>query len=387
MWSADKKPDGNLNNMVVLPEDVLFEYDEPLIFRTTFGLMNALVSKVSERDGVGIYLACETNNRTVKALKEGSLSVFGAFDNPSLWLLAIDDAMSVQSYWNCSRSEVPSRFFAKPGVALYHWYGLVPDTIEQATALLALKFRGPMLTEDGMPLGKLRSIVEQASITVRKLLAPIELIKSKSSTFDVEVAPLKFASLVIAVKDPVFNMKAIHRTKSLQLKTRDEFQSDVEFRGMEFAKKVQEVHILTKNNGLDDNYARENFSILDVLADVLPNEDEGISSLEFNIRTNEGMRTVIFDSKDADKIKHRLNVIQFQSIAEIGVIDGVLNRSNTIRLISQRGTEVTCEFNEVQFKHLISDPLFNIGVMIQLTGQLKRRPRRDKMTVDSYSFI
>lgn len=78
-WNLDATPTGALPGQTLQPVDVLYEFDEPLIFRAEIGLTDYLLNKVSGKNGKSIYLACETNGEVVDALKEGRLSVRGAF--------------------------------------------------------------------------------------------------------------------------------------------------------------------------------------------------------------------------------------------------------------------------------------------------------------------
>ncbi|TBZ07830.1 hypothetical protein [Rhizobium leguminosarum] len=387
MWDIDQPPSGHLNNVVVSPTDTLYEFDEPLIFRSTVGLVDMLFNKVLQNQGKSIYLACQTDDRTVDALRSGRLSVAGAFDRKSYWIVALDDDLRIAAYWNKFREEIPKRFFAKPGLGLYHWHGVVPDSLEQSYALLAIKFKGADLTEAGIPLGKLKNLVDKSFATFRKLLTPTQLINTKSSTFDVEVAAPKLSSLVIAVKEPVINMQAVRRIKALDKYSKGDIESAVRTKGEQFAQKLLEIQEVSRNRALGGAYAEENFAYLDILSDILPDEDGFISSVEFNGLASGGLTTVVFDRDAAGSIRQTLEAVERREITEHGMVNGLITSSQTIRLRSVRGKDVTCVFSKELYEALLADPNFRVKGPISLTGQLTRRKKIDFMTVNSFRTI
>ncbi|MDE3811642.1 hypothetical protein I7I49_15305 [Sinorhizobium meliloti] len=387
VWQIDQRPDGDLGSVVVEPRETLYEYDEPLIFRSTVGLVDLLLTKVARAQDKSIYLACQTDNRTVEALRAGRLSVAGAFDRKSYWIVALDNQSRIAAYWNRFREEVPKRFFAKPGLGLYHWHGIVPDSLEQSYALLAIKFKGSDLTEAGIPLGKLKSLVDKSFSTVRKLLTPTQLINTRSSTFDVEVAPPKLASLVIAVKEPVINMRAVRRIPALNKYSKNDIELAVKARGEEFAKKLLEIQYLSKHHAMDDAYAEENFAYLDILSEILPDEDGFVSSVEFNTTGSDGLATVVFDRDDAGSIRDSVKAVEGREITEHGIVNGLITSSRTVRLRSVRGKDVTCVFASELYEHLLADPNFRVKGPISLTGRLTRRKKIDLMDVKAFRTV
>ncbi|PDS45213.1 hypothetical protein CO662_24940 [Rhizobium anhuiense] len=387
MWNLDSLPDGNLDRQVIVPVDTLYEYDGPMIFRTRIGLVDLLCNKVSRRNGLDIILACQTDDRTITALKDGKLSVHGAFAREAYWIISLDDEDRIAAYWNCRRVDLPDRFFAKPGLGLFHWFGTVPDSLEQTSALLAIKFRGEALTEAGMPFGKLKGLLDQAFETARKILIPPQLANTKSSTFDLEVAPLRFASLMIAVKEPVINMQAIRRNRTLDKYERADFELAVRNRGADFATRLQDVYRTTQNNQLDDRYAEENFAFLDVLADILPDEQSFIDSVEFNAASTHGLTTVVFRKDEASAIKAKVQGADARRVVEHGSVTGITVASKSLRIRSVRQKDVTCYLTADHFAELLAERESILNRAIELRGTLTRRQRRDLLQVDQYRLI
>ncbi|MGK6313747.1 hypothetical protein [Neorhizobium sp. DT-125] len=387
MWTLDRPADGDLDGQVIDPSETLYEYDGPMMFRAKLGLVDILCNKVSVRKNKHLYIACQTDERTIQALRDGKLSVFGAFDRPSFWILSLDDDFRVTSYWSCDRVDVPARFFAKPGFGLYHWHGRVPDSLVQASSMLAIKFKGPELTEDGIPFGKFKDLMDQAFDAVRKLLTPVPLLNRRTSTFDFEIAPPKFASLVIAVKEPVINMASIRRTKALKQYSREQLETAVQHLGEDFAERIVELKGLAENDKIDGKYASDNFSFLDILADILPQPDGDIDSVEFTAFGKNGIETAVFDQKTSADIKQKLAVAQANAVIERGVIDGITAKSSTLLVLSVRGKMVTCKFQKEYFDSFLAKDEFKIHRPVRLKGSMFRRPRRDYMEVENIDFI
>ncbi|MGR9499430.1 hypothetical protein ACU8OJ_21980 [Rhizobium leguminosarum] len=387
MWTLQRPVDGDLDRQSINPTETLYEYDGPMIFRTKIGLADILCNKVSTRGDQHLYLACQTDDRVVEALRNGRLSVFGAFDHTSYWILSLDEDLSVRGYWNCYREDVPKKYFAKPGLGLYHWHGAVPDSLEQASAMLAIKFKGPELTQDGMPFGKFKDLMDQSFDAVRKLLTPVQLLNRRSSTFDFEIAPPRFASLVIAVKEPVFNMPSIRRTKELKKYTRDELERAVQYLGENFADRIIELKTLADEDKIDEKYAAENFSFLDILSEILPQLDSDIDSVEFTASGRNGRYTALFDQKISSDIKQKLAVAQANAVIEHGVIMGITSKSATLLVQSIREKIVTCKFEREYFDIFLQADQFKINRPVRLRGPMIRRPRRDYMDVELIEFI
>lgn len=387
MWSSQLPPDGNLAHAEIRPDEVLYEYDGPLIYRSRIGLVDLILNKVRSNGPCHRYVACQTDSSTIDAVRAGKISLYGAFDRKSYWIIDFDSNFRVQAYWNCLRESLPSRFLPKPGLGLFYWQGAVPDTLEQANALLALKFRGATLSRDGIPLGRLKEIVDQTFSAFRKIFTPPELIHTRSTTFDVEVAPLRFNSLVIAAKEPLINMKVVRRIKALEKYSKDDLERAVVERARHFADHLQEIAVVAKSGLINQAFAEENFALIELLTELMPDERGRISSVEFSAPSRDGLKTIIFDSDDADVIRKMNESTQGKTVTETGIITGMMTRSNTIKIRSLRGKDVTCSFNPVLYAEILSSGELGVHKRVQLIGQLTRRARVDWMNVDQIRFV
>lgn len=385
LWTSDRNEDGCLPETSVSITDVHYEFDEPLIFSGNFGPIECLFVKVRQKDNVSYFLASETKPRTIKEMREGRLSVYGALAANRFWLLSKRVDENFYNYWGLAQEEVPPRFFPKLGKGLHHWFGSVPDSLAQAEGILSLKYKGQSLQEDGMPLGKLKSLIDQSSKAVRKMLAPLSLQNSRTSTFDVKVAPLEFASLVVSVQEPSMNFASIKKSRpdaDIQ-KLRNEFYERADF----IASGLSELSRVRGTSEFNDEYARKNFSFLSSLLGLLPSEDDFFNSTEISARSGSKVVGVVFDKEHSKLIRAAIDVAIQRNVTEVGLVGGYIEKSQVVRLQSSRGKEVTCRFRTGEFQTITKDPRFIQGQKIKISGKLTVRPRVDLLEAVSYEFI
>ena len=385
LWTPDLKSDGFLPRDTLSIDEVLYEFDGPLIFNGKFGPLNCLFLRVKDIGSKQIYLAAEMKEGVVRSLKEGNLSVFGAMGADDYWLVALEHSVPHIEYWRVSRPDIPERFFPASGSGLYHWHGLVPDSLSQAEGLLSIKYEGASLADDGMPFGKLKSLVDQSYSTMRRLLAPISLLNSRYTTFDIEVAPLEFSSLIISAKAPVINAGALKRSDA----GIDASQARKEFydRADQVATKLSDFKSLRDSHSFSAQYAADNFSFLSLLLDVLPKDDGFLSRTEINARSHGKVSVLTFTRAEAAEIRDAVKVATSRQITEIGTVGGYIEKSHTLRFRSPRGKEVTSKFKVREFEQLTSNPKFRNGAQIRLTGRLTVRQKIDFLDVHSYDLI
>ena len=384
-WSIERVEDGHLPSSSLRVSETLYEYDEPLIFSGSFGPLRCLFLKISETSGLSTFVATEVSSGVIDHLKGGRISVLGALDSDDYWVLSSDSSSDQIRYWKVQRSELPDRFLPKSGRALYHWLGSAPDSVVQAEGLLSLKFRGPELSDAGMPLGKLKALIDQSYTSMRRLLTPISLLNSRGSTFDIEVAPVKFASLLVSARSPVLNAASILRRDPAA--DVDKIEGEFYEKANVLSKKLQEYSEVRGTNQFNERYATENLHFLLSILDLLPDEGGFLSSTEINARGSNGVSIVSFDKDQASEVREIISIATDKTVEEVGLVGGFIQKSQTVRLRSARGKEVTCWFRSGDFDALTEEPGFRKGARIKLSGKLTIRPRIDYMRVESYSLL
>lgn len=389
MWTPDTPPDGALVDFSVAPSVVLYQYDEPLIFRAKFGMLDCLLSKFDEDDeepASSYYLACETDDSIIDALRSGRLSVRGALDCEYSWILKVAVDGAVSSYWRVARSDLPAGCLPKSGVALFHWMPRAPDSLAQAQSLFSVKYRGDSLRADSIPLGKLKSLVDRSYTAVRELLTPVQLRNTKSSTLDFD-CQLEVASLLIAVQRPVINMAAIRRNKKLdRYSDRDLFDAIVQG-SLNLGGKLEEAVEASREEGLMAAFAEGNLSVVETLAEILPDEDSFVSSVEFTVAHGAEIKNVMFDRESSKKIRGGLSAIDGRVMHQTGRITGLREKSRVVQIESDRGKPISCVFTAEQYAQVLPDGKLDTTQRISVRGSLKIRPRVDLMEVERFQLL
>ncbi|MFD1344652.1 hypothetical protein [Litorisediminicola beolgyonensis] len=384
-WTKNRAEDGAVPSDVLKIHEVHYEYDGPLIFSGDFGVVKCLFVKVYDEAGTELFLAAEPKPGAITMMSEGRLSVYGALSSESYWLISKEINHAYLKFWRLQKSEVPTKFFPKESKALFHWMGDAPNSITQAEGLLSLKYKGASLTEQGMPLGRLKSLVDQSSRSLRRLLTPLPLSKSRPSTFDVEVAPLEFASLVISVKEPNINLATLKQHyKELEA---DKLKVEFFERVQSIAEGLEQLAQVRGTDKFNEEYARQNFAFLSSLLELLPRQDGFLSETEINAQKAERTVSLSFNPSQAEDLRDAVNVATQGTVTETGLIGGYIDKSQTVRMRSSRGKEVTCRFRHGDFERLTKSQNFKKGAKIKITGKLTIRPRIDLFEVEDYELL
>lgn len=127
------------------PLEVLYEFDQPMIFTTTLpslGLVLAyLVEPADDGEFGGRFLAVPTNATMLADLRRGRMSVRDALLNSWLWLIDMDASGTAREAWHIDAEKLPGDILPEPGVMLSA--ELQPDLI--------LRYEGQEMSADGVP--------------------------------------------------------------------------------------------------------------------------------------------------------------------------------------------------------------------------------------------
>lgn len=100
----------------IVPIEVFYHFDGPLLFSAAVGPFTMLFSKFDELDGTDLYTASIVDDRMLAALGNAELSVFGAVAYDMRFMLEMD-GMTVRRVWKCGVANIPKRCLAEMGVA------------------------------------------------------------------------------------------------------------------------------------------------------------------------------------------------------------------------------------------------------------------------------
>jgi len=385
-WSFVRERDGTLAGGTLKVDEVLYEFDEPLIFRATVGPLDCLLNKLSSRNGGSYYLAVEADDETVLALKSGMLSVRGAFLSDAYWIFFQERVSGEMAYWRLGRSEVPEKFLPKSQRPLYYWQEPAPDSMAQANSIFSIKFTGRQLNDSSISLGRLKSLVDKSFTTIRTLLTPIALQNSRSSTLDFD-CQIAISSFVVSVKSPIVNMQAVRRRRENSDLTLKGIENGIRYQGHILGEKIKEMAEVTRNPNGIEKYASDNLLLTIALADLMPSEDGFFDAVEFSAAGEGSINTITFRLDDAIALRAALDEVEKAPVLERGKIVGGSEKSRTIRIMSFRGRQVTCKFTPDQFELVAPDGKLDLSRYLSLRGVLQRRDRVDYMDVETFEFI
>jgi hypothetical protein len=366
----------------IVPDEVLYYLNGPAIFTCRIGLLTYVFFKSDEYDEGDYYLAASVTDRELTALKEGRLSVRGALSQPHCWLMQTDFELNVHRYEEKSESEVRA-FLPKSGVPLLGSFETAADSINQTDSLFAFKFYGAELSEEGMPFSTFKSIVDNVYGVVRNALTPASLSAGRDRRFmDFPVRQPEFASLLIAIDNPVLDaaqLRARDRTRNLDP---DAVVQEAHERGRDFADQVERTIDLAMAGQLPEHYAADNFAFLQQIVNILPASNSEVSKLQFSSNSDRGQVFVEVDAVAGDRIRQSVEIVERRNVYINGVITAVLWNSKTIRIQTDYHREVTCQIGYTLFDELVAADRLKIGTRLGLNGRYTSRDYRDWMKVE-----
>ncbi len=112
----------------LVPIEVFYYYDGPLLFSVAAGPFTLLLMKWDELDGTDLYTASLVDGTMLAALGECRLSVFGAIAYDMRFMIEMD-GMLPRKVWRIGTENIPARKLSTPGVACAPGHDKVPDVL------------------------------------------------------------------------------------------------------------------------------------------------------------------------------------------------------------------------------------------------------------------
>lgn len=376
-WSSSS-PSLKLASPVRLdPKKVLYHFDGPQLFSAQFGFLDAIFVKIEDIDNGYLFLANTTTEEIISLIENNRLSVRGAFTHPQSWVIETDFDYVVLKYWNVPKDEIDEWMLPKPGVALQTNSPRVPDSVEQAKAFFSVAFRGAEVAKGKMPFSSLKYLVDNAYDMVKKVLTPKPLWGSRSTTFDLIVEPT-IGSLIISIDRPAIRLDRINKRLDTDYSV-DEISTFIASQRDEF---LDAFATVAENPSSQNAGAEEARDFVFKYRDLLPTDYSSYSSVEFSAKMGSDVKTIFIDAKTGSKINKFFDESASERVSRSGKIVEINWNSSTFLIVSRSGKIITCVLNDDAFE----DPKLRIGNQAELTGQLFRRPRRDKLYVSNYNF-
>ena len=383
-WSSGSR---NWQFGPLAPDEVFYEYMGPSIFTTQVGLQKLLVYKSSEHADGDYFIAVETSDEVIDALKAGRLSVRGALTQPKCWLLDLDLDLEVQRFEQASFRAV-SNLLPETGIPLYADMRTAADSVQQANSPLAFKYFGDELQDGLMPLDVFKNLVTGTYDFVRRLFVPPALVASKAA--DLLAFPMRqpvLASLLIAIDHPEIDEGRLRRRYSTKNLDPKELEEQAEREGARYVEGVERtVERASSGRGMK-TFARDNFSLLDNLADIVPGERGDVSRLQLTSYLAGQNVLLDLDREVGERIKHAYKEVRDDTVNVTGIVAGTIDKSHLLILRPDRGREITCYIAPDVFNDLLARGELNSGRRLLLSGSFQKRVRRNLMQVENVRLL
>jgi len=369
------------------PDEVLYEDMGPAIFTAKIGLQHLLFYKSAEHSDGDYLIAVETSPEALDALKAGRLSVRGALAQPKCWLLDVDLDLGVRRFEQASFSKV-LRLVPGSGVPLHARMKAAPDSVQQATSPLAFKFFGDELRDGLMPLDIFKNLVTNTYDVVRRLFVPPALSASKAG--DLLAFPMRqpvLASLLIAIDHPSIDVSRLRRRHSTKNLDPEQLEREAEEEGAKFVEGVERTVERAASGRAMKTFARDNFMILDNIADIVPGERGDVSRLQLSSYLAGQDVFLELDREVGERIKHAYKIVRDDTVDIRGIVAGTINKSHLLILRPDRGREITCYIAPEVFDDLLERGEINSGRRLMLSGSFQKRARRDLMHVEDVTLL
>ncbi|WP_375291826.1 hypothetical protein [Qipengyuania sp.] len=363
--------------------EVLYEFEGPVVFVARVGFNELLFAKRDEGELADFFLAVETNDRIVAALRQGKLSLRGALDRPEGWLIETD-LRTINGFQSLAEGQFDD-LLPQPKIALYSRYGLVPDTLEQAEAFIAFRFVGAAVQGGQVPLSVLQDKINDFAAFVKKALLPQALMTGRDYRFfDVEMAEPKFSSLVLAAKKPTFDEARIALSRRLEGVNPEALNLQAGNQGREFWGLLNRtLEQIDQTGELSQDFKIENQIFLTNLKGLIPSDDENLSRVEVTFNDGMNLHTAIIEGNQRRTIVAAQAEIEgFDVRTLVGVIIEVNGVAGTFIIKDMAERQTTCVMPRADFNELDDDNQLYRGRQVSITGIFTRRTRRDKLWID-----
>lgn len=380
MWSIAQpsKPTAHLGRIV--PLEVFYQFDGPILFSSILGLSQMLFFKYDEFEEHDLFLAVPADQKTLVSLQSGKLSVRGALGYHECFVVRMDVAGQVHAYWETRIDQLDQELLPEFGVGLDPTASWVVDTVEQIDSFLSVRFSGEGLSRETIAFRTFMKLMDSVYEAARGVLAPTGLEKARSSVFDFNIKEPVFGSLIVTIDEPSADLKKVKKFMKRTDITGDDLMRGFEqsrdnlFDGLTELIEADPVQLNAQQNA-----AR--YALIKKLVELLPDDDSSFSKVEFNTSTASGMRHVEIEKEKAASLREEHTQASHTVEEFLGTITIINDKSSTFVVKAEFGREVTCFLSRALFEDLQEDERFGTKALLRLYGNYSRRPRRDELFV------
>jgi hypothetical protein len=387
MWSPDspRKPTP-IDGTLIKPLNIFYEYDGPTIFSARIGLSTFLFHKFDETPEYEFFIVSQTTPEVLNAVGTGRLSVRGALENDGYWIIQTSGTLNVVSAWYVDELSFPTRLLPTRHHGLFHTSNPVPDTLEQATSYFSVKFNGSGLSRQSISFRRLKSLLNEVYEVANNYLIPAFVNVSKYSVTDFDIAPLKFASLLISIKRPLVLQDAIKRRK-LNLEPADGILGQMQQQRDELMDGMAVVVSEAGKRELTKGFAGENVTWIAALNTLAPSRNDDVDYVEVSSSNSQSSRLLVIDSDTAARIKSAHSEVARSKVSLRGKVVEINATASTFVFRANNVRQTTCVVDGNRFSAIVAAGELFVGATVLVTGIFERRERRDLLTAQTIEFV
>ncbi|WP_180604277.1 hypothetical protein [Agrobacterium vitis] len=370
----------------IVIDQVLYEFDGPMIFTASFGVFKVLLSRIDEGDDTELYAVGTVSDEIITAIDKGDMSVRGGILSEPCFIMELN-GLRLERCWNMHPDEMPSELLPEYGRSIVPGADDVPDTIEQVNSYFSVRFSGEKLSQKSMLFSTFKNLVDRVYDSSRKLIAPASLQNTKSATFDFRLLEPAFGSLILNIESPSMKIGNVRKHLKRPELGRNDMEGFFDKSREDF---FVEINQLLKDTVLDSQIrdaAERHIDLLTNLQDLIPHEDSEFSKVEFNASFPNGHKSVVVDEDAGERLKKAYVSMIGKPRTMSGVITIINNKRRTFVVETSGGREITCEVDSAPFETLLQDADFRGGSRIEVSGAFYRRSKRDYLVVQGTPYL
>jgi hypothetical protein len=387
MWSPNSHREPTpIDGTSIKPLEVLYEYDGPTIFSARIGLSVFLFNKFDETPEHEFFIASQVTREVLEALGAGRLSVRGALENDGYWIIQTSGPLKVVSAWYVDELNFPTRLLPTRHHGLFHTSNPVPDTLEQATSYFSVKFNGSGLRRQSISFRRLKTLINEVYEVANNYLIPAFGNVSKYSVTDFDMAPLKFASLLISIKRPLVLQDAIKRRK-LNLDPADGILGQMQQQRDDLMDGMEVVVGEAGKRELSKSFAGDNVTWIAALNTISPSRNDDVDFVEVSSSNSQSSRLLVIDTDTAARIKSAHSEVTRSKVSLQGKVVEINATASTFVFRANNVRQTTCVVDSGKFGGMVAGGELFVGATVLVTGIFERRDRRDRLTAQTISFV
>jgi len=183
----------------ITPVDVLYDFDGPMIFTFKNNESLHLAYMSGKTNTLSRFTVSPTNNKIIKRLITGEISIREAIVQPWLWCIDIDGSGQIENCWITSPDELPQNIIPRNGV-------MIDPKFE---TVFSVRVDGTHLSRNNVPASAIKRAVDGAYNALKKISEEItgginsgRPSKEWKQVFDLPAKEVRLGSFEISFQEP-----------------------------------------------------------------------------------------------------------------------------------------------------------------------------------------